>query len=193
MKIELTTDVCRLFRPDTYGSELCYEVEEEYWDDVKQLAKDLAEDYLREAMQETELFDGYHARVTVTKFGSPKWYNYQTDWIEFDLELINNIRAHVIEKYFDDDNFFKYIEEEFGSYSGFASWMPIERKEFFKQLSEPENTNYHFERAIAMVLHYEIMISLGKDMDEWERDYMMDWREQISQNGYDIDEEDDED
>lgn len=52
MLVMLNTDVCPIVIPDTYGTEFCYYVREDMWEDFKQLMIDKAESAIKYALDD---------------------------------------------------------------------------------------------------------------------------------------------
>jgi len=179
MIVELDTDRCPLIIPDTYGSGFHHEISDDMWEDFKRLMVDKAKEAIEYALKFTE--DFVDAKVTMGKFGSPRWYNFETDWIEFTLEfddaVLDSIRVKA------DDDFFKYAKRNFSSHPGFASFYPIEKDEFTKAL----NGNGRDDLAVAMIILYQF--EKENNLGNYHQAYLDDVWEYASGNGYTIDEE----
>lgn len=178
MKVELNTDICPIVIPDTYGTEFCHMVENDMWDDFKKLMIDKAEEAITYALNDLGI---PYRELKMGKFRSPRFYNYSTDWIEFELEMpddyVETIKANVRN---DEDNFFRFAKEKFGSYDGFCSFYPYEKEEFY----ESEKTEY----IISMWIMYRM--NEENDIIAYQREYLDDVEEYANGNGYFIDEED---
>ena len=177
MRVKLSTKIVDIIVPDTYGTEFCYNVIEDMWDDFKNLMVQKAEPYIKDALKETIFKD---AELSDFSFHSPREYNFETDWIEFTMEfddkLIDEIRQKV------DDDFFKYIKK-YESRSGFISFMPTTKEKYFESLDKGiQKYGYGFERAISEWIMYEVEKEF--DLDEYQRDYLEDVWEYASSNGY---------
>ena len=182
MKLELTTRLVRIVTPDTYGSEICNEVAEGCWDEVEQLMIDEAEERLKEYLAETDFKD---AKLTMGKFGSPREYNFGTDWIEFDLEfgdsLLDIIKANV------NDEFFTFIKK-YGSYSGFISFYPVTKTEWFRAVDNQMTWHHRAsDRELALSQYIEWQLR-EHDFDKITNDYLDDVLEKMGQNGWRADE-----
>lgn len=177
MKIELNTNICPIIIPDTYGYGWQYENIDD-WEQFKELMVEKAEGAIRYALDDLGI--GYKS-LTIGKFNSPQFYNYGTDWIDFDLEIcddyIPNIKIAVRDN---EDDFFRFAEKHFGSYDGFISFYPYTKEEFY----DSEKYDY--------ILSMWIMYRMDKENDirEYRREYMYDVWEYAMGNGYVLDEED---
>lgn len=107
---------------------------------------------------------------------SPKFYNFETDQLDFDLEIdFNWIEA--IKKEFSKNNnnqyklFIDYAKENFCSHSGFISFAPIpENNQSFHNYIDETAKNDKLELFLGMYLSF-IFIDNGLDQDDFENDY----------------------
>lgn len=163
MKLWLDTDLVPIIIPDTYGSEFQYYVIDEQWDRLKQVMIDKAKEYITDALKDTESFSD--AKIEMGEFHSPKEYNYRTDWIDFEIEFDDS----VIEKYKDpDDDFDKFLKENYKSYDGYVNFMPENVGEFVTAINSKDATK--FTRAIAQILVYELKKEF--DFPDYQQDYL---------------------
>jgi len=182
MKINLNTSLVRCITPDTYGTGFCHEIADGMWDNFKNLMIEKGKEYLTDALADTDFKD---AKLTNFSFHSPKYYNYETDAIDFDIDFNDDIIQTIKEKA--DDRFFEYARREFGSYSGFISFAPVNPDEFMEAI---ENRRNKLEYAVAMFISYQIQNAL--DVSEYDREYIDDVWDYANANGYiDYDEYDD--
>lgn len=161
MKLELSTELCPIIIPDTYGSGFQYECNEGMWDELKQLMIDIAERYLKENLEET---DFANATLTMGEFGSPMEYNFITDWINFTLEFDDSLLETI--KNTVDDNFFDYARKRFGSYNGYISFYPYYKEEFMDCLA----TKRKLEYIVSMYIMWQVDYVM--DLDNVESDYL---------------------
>ena len=179
MKIKLNTDICPIVIPDTYGSGIQYQNVVD-WDDLKKLMIDKAKVYIEDALQEIEM---PYENLTMGEFGSPRFYNYGTDWIEFELDvdddMIEDIRKTAKNE---EEQFFKYAEENFGSHPGFISFYPTEKEKFY-------NAKDKDEYILSMWTMYQ-MERQEMDIRVYQNDYLDEVIEYADCNGYFEDEED---
>lgn len=183
MTIELGTNLLPIVKPDTYWNGLWAEVDDDCWDDIKKTMMDKVHEYLDEALQQTD-FSG--AKIHMTKFGSPREYNFGTDWCDFELEVADEVVEKIKDKV--DDDFFKWAYDNYHSYDGFISFAPLGKENYLEALDMPLGTfHYQKEYAISMWIMYQL-----KDYPDQQHDYEMDIWEQCSMNGWLIDEEEEE-
>lgn len=169
MTYRLSTDICPLVIPDTYGTNFCYYVADEMWDSFKQLLIDKAEEFIKVALKEINL----DAKVTMGEFGSPREYNFSTDWIDFDIELPDNFAIEV------NDDFFEYAKK-FGSHPGFVSFYPTTLKEF----KESKRMDLKLSMYILWLFEKE------NNLEQYHKDYLDEVEDYAQGNGYFEDEED---
>ena len=149
MKVKLSTDLCPIIIPDTYGSNFQNELnnEENSFERLKEIMITKAKEYIIYYLKETDFKD---AVVVMGNFKSPRFYNYGTDWIEFslefDYELIQVIKENV------NDDFFKYVKSSFGSYSGYVSFYPYKKDKFYECLE----SNTKLEYIVSMYIMWQI-------------------------------------
>ena len=184
MKVELNTDICPLVVPDTYGNGFQYEIADDCWDEFKEMMCDIAEDYIKDALRDTKSFKSCTVKVS-KELGSPQFYNYGTDWIDFDINISDDIVESLKEKV--DNKFLQYIKK-FGSRSGFISFYPTTEKEIEKAFATPGSRD--FSLLIAEFILYEF--ESDNNLDAYQHDYIMDVWDKASQNGYEEDYEDEE-
>ena len=172
MRVKLNTEICPIVIPDTYGSGFCYEVDDEMWDDFKEMMVDKAENAIRYALDDLGI--GYTS-LEMGKLKHPRQYNFYTDWIDFDLEIcddyIRNIKSAVRDN---EDDFFRFAKKNFGSYDGFISFYPYAKEDFY----ESEKTEY----ILSMWIMYRM--SQENDIENYRREYLDDVMEYAYSNGY---------
>ena len=181
MKIELTTNLCPIIIPDTYGTRFQYEPIDD-WIRFKNLMVNKAEEYIRETLDEIDI---PYENLKMGKFNSPTQYNYGTDWIDFELEIpddyIEDIRENVRE--YEAKEFFEFAENKFGSYDGFYSFYPYTSKEFYSCKGKDEY-------ILAMWIIWLIKDNDDMDLQEIHHDYLDEVWEYANANGYVLYEED---
>ena len=178
MKLELNTDLCPIVVPDTYGTEFCNMVEDNMWEDFKKLMVDKAEEAITYALDDLGI---PYRELKMGKFGSPRFYNYGTDWIDFELEIddayIDTIKGNVRR---DEYGFFRFARSFFGSYDGFISFYPYEKDDFY----DSDKAEYIFSMWVMYRQYRE------NDIKAFQNEYLNDVEEYAGENGYFIDEED---
>lgn len=88
---------------------------------------------------------------------SPRFYNYETDKIECELDLDWPALLAWIKKNL--DSFDEYLKNNFTSRDGFWSFVPNNAKEFFNDLDND------FDRLSQVIIEYYILEHL--DLDLW--------------------------
>jgi len=180
MIVSLNTDICPIVIPDTYGAtDWCWEVSEEMWEPFKQLLVEKAKDAIVYALDDLDI---PYTKIIMGGFHSPREYNFTTDWIEFELKMpddyVETIKANVRN---DEESFFRFAKERFGSYDGFISFYPYKKEEFY----ESEDTSF----IVSMWIMYRM--NEENDIEAYQQSYLYDVEDYASGNGYFIDEEDD--
>lgn len=168
MIYRLSTDICPLVIPDTYGTNFCYYVADDMWNSFKQLLIDKAEDYIKAALKEIN----FEAKVTMGEFGSPREYNFSTDWIDFDIEVPDGFKMDV------NDDFFEYTKK-FGSHPGFVSFYPTTPKEW--------ETSKREDLKLSMYILWQF--EKENDLGQYQKDYLDEIEDYAQGNGYFEDEE----
>lgn len=179
MLVSLNTDICPIVIPDTYGAtDWCWEVSEEMWEDFKKLLVDKAKDAIVYVLDDLGI---PYTAINMGGFHSPKEYNHTTDWIEFELEMpddyVETIKANVRN---DEESFFRFAKNYFGSYDGFISFYPYKKEKFYKS----EDVSYIVSMWIMYRMDNENNI-LG-----YQREFIDDVDEYARSNGYMEDDED---
>jgi len=187
MKLEMTTTWMPLIDPGLYGTRLgdmMDSIDETYIDEFKKEICDIAIDLLNEIVQENpKIFWENTTSVSNAELKSPRFYNYENDSIEFDLE-IDCRSSFLIFGECSTPEFFKWIEKNFGSRPGFISFFPYRREDFEKAIRNYENSkgNYDYNRAFGMAVTY----LLRDDLDEFQREFEARVENAIECNGWDL-------
>lgn len=172
MIVGLNTDICPIIIPDTYGTDFCHYVSEDMWNDFKKLMVDKAEEAIKYVLDNLGI---PYTKLIMGTLKHPRYYNFTTDWIEFELEIcdeyISNIKRAVKDK---EEDFFGFVKEKFGSCDGFISFYPYEKNKFY----ESEDTDY--------ILSMWIMYRMNKenDIQAYQQAYLDDIEEYANENGY---------
>ena len=178
MKVELNTSMCPIVIPDTYGTEFCYEVADDMVDDFKKLMIDTAEEYIKEALYDTVFED---SPIEMGAFNSPREYNFTTDWIDFTIDLSDDV---VNEMKFVDNEFFEYAKK-YGSRDGFISFYPIEPISYIHAMNGKGRTDL----AVSMYIMWKVEQNMN--IEDYQYQYIEDVREYAWSNGYMEDEYED--
>lgn len=200
MKLEMTTNWLPLVQPGLYGTwlgDMYNNIHEDYTTDFKNQLCFEAQSIMNEIFSRdsfVERFGNY--TVSNVKLVSPRFYNYENDSIEFDLEIE---KPELIEKLWsefepwDYEAFFEFAKKNYGSRSGFISFFPYESNAFEMALlyTEPnKNGRYDYNRAVTMLLMFDFEQSKC-DLDSYQKDLEANMEEYCSANGlYDYEEED---
>lgn len=185
MKLEMTTDFLRIIEPGTYGTELgdfMYQLKDEYVNDFKNAIVEYGIAKINEMLSEDSivaLFD--ECKAENGKLRSPQWYNYENDSIEFNLIMPNSIIEYIRNAEYNDP-FFKWAEENYGSYSGFISFFPYTKEKFVQAL---KTDGLDLSRAVAMVMMKAFEQNFGdEEMERHQRDFVDDVIEEGNKNGW---------
>lgn len=192
MKIEMATTILPIIEVGTYGTNLdAYDVQEDYIEDFHKAIIMHGTDKINEVLSEDSIVEKL-GKMTASNvlFKSPKWYNYQNDWLEFNLEIENEILfMNTVDVIYNDNDkdFFKWADENFGSHPGFISFAPTNKDKFIKYIKKDFN-EYDFSRAVALIIMYTISKEISEtEMERHQRDFEDDVWEYINENGMAMD------
>ena len=87
-------------------------------------------------------FTGYH---------SPKYYNYSTDILEFDMSIDRELLWKCLDKLRDDKAFGEYLNDNFSSYDGFISHTPNSYNRLYDELA---TNGDEYEQALGALISY---------------------------------------
>ena len=200
MKLEMTTNWLNMLQPGLYGTylgDIYNDISDEYTTDFKEALVSEFTSTMNEIFSEDWFVERFgNFTVSNTKLNSPRFYNYENDSIEFDLEIEKpELLRELYDKFepWDFEHFFRFTRETFGSRSGFVSFFPYESDKFEEALlyTEPnKNGRYDFNRAVAMLLMFEFEQSKC-DLNSYQKDFEENVEEYCNANGlYDYEEED---
>ena len=102
---------------------------------------------------------------------SPMWYNYETDALDFKVEIDESEFEKIYNAVKDDDDFFEWANR-YKSYPGFISSMPRKKELYLKAVQGKD-----LERSLAMYLTY-----IGEREGLLDDSYQEDLEESISCN-----------
>lgn len=190
MKLQMTTEFLHLIEPGTYGTNLgeyMFQIEDDYIDDFKNAIVSYGIDKINEMLSEDYIVALFgECKAENGSFNSPRWYNYENDSIEFDLIVPNTTINHIRNAEYNDE-FFKWINKNYGSYDGFISFFPYDRDTFEAALKKIDGLD--LSRAVAIVIMKAFEQNFGdKEMDRQQRDFEDDVIEEGNRNGWFIDE-----
>ena len=182
MKIEMNTNWLHIIEPGLYGTNLgdYYDnILSDYCDDFKSTICMYAKDKMNEVLNDIQ--EGWFGVTNVT-FHSPQFYNFENDWLEFDLKVPDHIDEMIIFQFNKDkSNFLKFAAENYGSHSGFISFFPYKEEDFITAIMNMPNKQYDFNRAVGMFLMWMLR---DEDFDDIQRDFEDDVIEEYYQNGW---------
>ena len=191
MKLKMNTSILPLINPGLYGTNLGYTYEDLY-DEYKKDFKSALCEYGKNKIQEI-LNDDFikkhigNSKVDNVTFGSPRFYNYENDWFDFELEVDDSILNKILNTIKNENVFWDFIKENYCSYSGFISFFPYEKEQYLFALKTKD-----LERAVAMFIMYLIAYS-DIDLYEYQRDFEDDVLEEANKYGWiDYEEEEEE-
>lgn len=151
-----TTIFQGFYESDLYNSDTLYNINMEedteydfkddkaYYDFENEVCEKIV-DALFYDMQDAEEITG----IKFIKLHSPKYYNYDTDKIECDIQCDwQGVLKYAQETKRED--FENYLHDNFTSCSGFVSFVPNNAKDFFNKLEED------FERLSQVILEFYI-------------------------------------
>ena len=164
---DLNTDVVTSINPGMYGSaiEFPYEQAEDtpenykMWDDI---VVEQAIPYIEEAVQKTD------SRIKVKNFkiNHPRFYNFVSDCIDFDVELPQALLMELFEKYKNDQSFLSYLKDNYSSRDGFISTMANTPQEFQKQCEDAK------WKSLSQILSYNAQDEFDDRQREFEDDVL---------------------
>ena len=197
MKLEMTTNWLPIIQPGLYGTwlgDMYNDIHEDYETDFKNQLCFEAQTVMNEIFSEdwfVERFGNY--TVSNVKLNHPRYYNYENDSLEFDLEIEKpELLKEIWDRFepWDFEHFFKFTKENFGSRSGFISFFPYGPDAFVDALHTEPNEKYNFNKAVAMFLMFEFE-QFNCALDSYQRDLETEMESYCSANGlYDYEEED---
>ena len=191
MKLEMNTNWLHIIEPCTYwGGLSLIAVHPDHVDDMKQSICKFGERTINEILEEIEDKIG-ECKVSNTTFHSPNEYNYSGDWLEFEMEVPEDIREVIVRMYepLDKDDFYTWTVKNFGSHPGFYSFFPYSQARFEAILSRNEVRPYDFNRALAMFMYY-ILEQNDCNLQYYQHSFEEDVFEDVAYNGWEYDEED---
>lgn len=183
MKLNMNTSILPLIEVGTYGTrlgELYNEIEDDYNEEFKQAICEYGKEKLEEILNENSIKKMIgDFQIENVKFSSPKFYNYENDWLEFDFIVNDNIINTIYHNVIDDKDFFDYIKEMYCSRSGFISFFPYEEEQYIHAIRTKENLEY----VTAMYIMYLIKIN-DIDLEQYQYDFEDDIQETVNINGW---------
>lgn len=184
MKLHMNTSILPLIQPGLYGTRLgdtYEELEEDYNEDFKQALCKYGLDSMQEILNENSIKNEIGlCQIENVTFSSPRFYNYENDWFDFDLILEDEVPKQIlycVENIY-KEIFFDWIQEKYCSRSGFISFFPYTKEKYIKAIKGKD-----VERAIAMYIMFLINIS-DIDLEQYQLDFEDDVQEEGNRNGW---------
>ena len=184
MKLHMNTSILPLIQPGLYGTRLgdTYEVlEEDYNKDFKQALCKYGLDSMQEILNENSIKNEIGlCQIENVTFSSPRFYNYENDWFDFDLILEDEVPKQIlycVENIY-EEIFFDWIQEKYCSRSGFISFFPYTKEKYIEAIKGKD-----VERAVAMYIMFLINIS-DIDLEQYQLDFEDDVQEEGNRNGW---------
>lgn len=109
---------------------------------------------------------------------NPREYNFDNDQLDFTLIVKNNFEKELVKMLENDQNFNKYLHDNYTSYDGFISLTPNNIQDWEEAILD-ENDVEH-DQAISAAINYLLSIRYKNDYYDIE----MTMYENLSGNGY---------
>ena len=193
MKLYMNTNFLHLIEPGTYGTMLgdyMNDIRDECIDDWLNAMVEHGIAKINEILSEEFIVDRFGVlKAENGKMYRPQFYNYENDSIEFDLivpdETVEQIRSAEY-----DEEFFSWAKENFGSRSGFISFMPYTKEKFDRAIMR---NDLDLSRAVSMLIMKTIEDNTEEsEIEEWQEDYQWDVIDELSNHDWEIYDEEDE-
>lgn len=179
MKLHMNTSILPLIQPGLYGTclgDTYEELEEDYNEDFKQALCKYGLDSMQEILNESTIKNEIGlCHIENATFSSPRFYNYENDWFDFDLILEDEVPKQIlycVENIY-KEIFFDWIQEKYCSRSGFISFFPYTKEKYIEAIKGKD-----VERAVAMYIMFLIHVS---DIDL--EDYQLDFEDDVQEEG----------
>ena len=184
MKLHMNTSILPLIQTGLYGTRLgdtYEELEEDYNEDFKQALCKYGLDSMQEILNENSIKNEIGlCQIENVTFSSPRFYNYENDWFDFDLILEDEVPKQIlycVENIY-KETFFDWIQEKYCSRSGFISFFPYTKEKYIEAIKGKD-----VERAVAMYIMFLINIS-DIDLEQYQLDFEDDVQEEGNRNGW---------
>ena len=193
MKLYMNTSILPLIQPGLYGTylgDIYEELNEDYNEDFKQALCEYGLNSMQEILNEDSIKNVIGlCQIENVTFSSPRFYNYENDWFNFDLIIEDEIPKQILYcvEHIYKKLFFDWIEEKYGSRSGFTSFFPYTREKYIEAIKGKDVV-----RSVAMYIMFSIHVN-DIDLEQYQLDFEDDVQEEGNRNGwfyYDEEEED---
>lgn len=95
----------------------------------------------------------------------PKYYNFETDSINFEFSYSENIKEYLLEQAKDNENFVKFLKDNYTSCDGFISFTPNDYDEWF------EGFNNNDWRCVAALLRFVFSYLTFRQLENYEMSF----------------------
>lgn len=182
MKLKMNTEFMPFIDVCIYWGNLrdIYEdIDPEYDEDFKDAICESAEETINEMLRDIEDIIGM-CEISDVSFHSPREYNFGGDWLEFEMEVSDDITTRIYTDYKKNTaEFLEFAKQHFGSHSGFISFMPYTKEKFEFAMKSGKD----LDRAAGMYFYY---LESKEDMEMYQRDFVDSVSEKVAQNGWDV-------
>lgn len=110
--------------------------------EFEECVKECAKPILDELVRETPNFEV----VSVGTYYHPRYYNYETDSLEFTVKYTGNELGTVIEEYSNNQDFIDFLQN-YKSYDGFISFYADNKDDFVKQ---------DYAKSVSQIIKYNV-------------------------------------
>ena len=115
---------------------------DERFKEFEECVKECAKPILDELVRETPNFEV----VSVGNYYHPRYYNYETDSLEFTVKYTGNDLGTVIEEYSNNQDFIDFLQN-YKSYDGFISFYADNKDDFVKQ---------DYVKSVSQIIKYNV-------------------------------------
>ena len=115
---------------------------DERFKEFEECVKECAKPILDELVRETPNFEV----VSVGNYYHPRYYNYETDSLEFTVKYTGNDLGTVIEEYSNNQDFIDFLQN-YKSYDGFISFYADNKDNFVKQ---------DYVKSVSQIIKYNV-------------------------------------
>lgn len=115
---------------------------DERFKEFEECVKECAKPILDELVRETPNFEV----VSVGNYYHPRYYNYETDSLEFTVKYTGNDLGTVIEEYSNNQDFIDFLQN-YKSYDGFISFFADNKDDFVKQ---------DYVKSVSQIIKYNV-------------------------------------
>ena len=89
--------------------------------------------------------------IEVTGFYQPKYYNYSTDILDFDIEIDKDGMLNALKILKDNKEFAKFLDDNYKSRDGFISYTPSKFNELFDEIDKEGD---EYDQAVSALITF---------------------------------------